>query len=313
MNGALIVDKPAGPTSHDVVARVRRAIGIRQIGHTGTLDPLATGVLPLLVGRATRLAQFLAGDEKAYVAGVRLGGATTTYDAEERTVRNSQGQPQALEPPSSCAASVSVAHLSDALQAFRGTFSQLPPRFSAKKVGGTPAYVLARRRQAVDLKPVEVTVGELTLVAYADGLVTLRVVCSSGFYVRSLAHDLGERLGCGAHLETLRRVRAGAFPEQRAVPLSVVEEEGAGALARLVPMADLLPRLSYVVVNERGARHVAHGRPLTPDDLHGVHGGPPADGPGGDRPVRVLDRAGTLLAVGLKAPGGLLRPTVVLM
>ena len=222
MNGVLVVDKPLGPTSHDVVARVRRAIGISRLGHTGTLDPLATGVLPLVVGRATRLARFLTSDEKEYLAGIRLGMATATYDAEERLVRNDSGELVALRPVADPPAFVE-GDLRNALTSFTGTFRQMPPPFSAKKLAGTPAYKLARRRKDVELKPVEVTVTELELVSYADGVATVRLVCSSGFYVRSLAHDFGARLGCGAHLESLRRIRAGEFGLQQATPLSVIQ------------------------------------------------------------------------------------------
>ena len=310
MNGVLVVDKPLGPTSHDVVARVRRAIGISRIGHTGTLDPLATGVLPLVVGRATRLAQFLTSDEKEYLAGIRLGVATATYDAEERVIRNTSGEPVALLPVAHRPAFVED-DLREALTSFTGTFWQMPPAFSAKKLAGTPAYKLARSRKDVDLKPVEVTVTELNLVSYVDGLATVRLVCSSGFYVRSLAHDVGGRLGCGAHLESLRRTRAGEFGLQQAVPLPVIQEEGAAALARLVPVESLLARLPHVVVNERGARRAAHGNALAAEDLRDAdRAAPTASAPG---PVRVLDADGALLAIGQQAGGGLLQPVVVLV
>jgi tRNA pseudouridine55 synthase len=303
MNGALIVDKPAGPTSHDVVARVRRALGTRKIGHTGTLDPLATGVLALLVGRATRLARFLASDEKAYIAAIRLGCATRTYDAEDRVVRTPGSL--TLQPPGQAVA-VPDMELREALGAFSGTFWQVPPPFSAKKVGGVTAHRMARRDIAVEIPPVQVTVRELELLAHEGGLVSLRIVCSSGFYVRSLAHDLGQRLGCGAHLETLRRTRAGEFGLDRSVPLDTIEADGSGAASRLVPMAALLQGLPSVVVNERGARRVAHGNPLSWEDLRDRGG--PAEGP-----IRVLDPDGSLLAIGQPGGSGLLQPVVVLM
>ena len=310
MNGVLVVDKPPGPTSHDVVARVRRSIGIPRIGHTGTLDPLATGVLPLVVGRATRLAQFLTADEKEYVAQVRLGCATATYDAEERVITDDEGRPVLLRPP---ARSVDVPHdaLREALPEFTGRYWQVPPPYSAKKVGGTPAYVLARLRKEVEIKPVQVVVRELELIAHAEALLTLRVVCSSGFYVRSLAHDIGQRLGCGAHLEGLRRTRAGEFTLAQTVPLKEIEEQGPDALGRLVPMADLLARLPHVVVNERGARRAAHGNALAAEDLWEAERTVPASAPPG--PVRVLDATGALLAIGEPAAGGLLQPVVVLV
>ena len=310
MNGVLVVDKPLGPTSHDVVARVRRALGIPRIGHTGTLDPLATGVLPLVIGRATRLAQFLALDQKEYVAGVRFGCATATYDAEDRIVRDPSGQPTLLRP---------VFHtpsfpedvVRGALAEFTGTYWQVPPPFSAKKVGGTPAYMLARLRKHVEIRPVQVTVNELELMRYHDGLATLRVVCSSGFYVRALAHDIGQHLGCGAHLESLRRTRAGEFMLSRAVGLAVIQAEGPAALAKLIPMPELLSRLPHVVVNERGARRAAHGNALAAEDLRDAERTLPRSR--GGAPVRVLDADGALLAIGEASDGGLLQPVVVLV
>jgi tRNA pseudouridine55 synthase len=310
MNGVLIVDKPLGPTSHDVVARVRRAIGISRIGHTGTLDPLATGVLALVVGRATRLAQFLAADEKEYVAGIRLGLATATYDAEERLVRNESGDPVRLLPVAA-PPGLADSDLRAALTAFTGTYCQIPPQFSAKKVGGTPAYMLARLRRDVELKPVQVTVTVLELIGYADGLATVRVTCSSGFYVRSLAHDLGQQLGCGAHLESLRRIRAGEFRLDQSVALAVIQDQRTEALSRLVPVEGLLSRFPHVVVNDRGARRAAHGNALAAEDLSEGDRTVPAPAPAG--PVRVLGADGALLAIGRPSDGGLLQPIVVLV
>jgi tRNA pseudouridine55 synthase len=312
MHGVLIIDKPAGPTSHDVVARVRRAIGIPRIGHTGTLDPLATGVLALVVGRATRLAQFLTADEKEYIAGVRLGWATRTYDAEDRTVRGAEGLLKVM-PPDGPAPAIERETIESALPPFTGTYAQLPPPFSAKKIAGTPAYLLARLQKDVNLKPAQVTVRSLDLLSYGDGLATLRIVSSSGFYVRALAHDLGQRLGCGAHLESLRRTRAGEFREVDATPLDVVQSEGVQALARLVPLASLLTKLPGVVVNERGAKRVTHGHALGSEDLReaGQVEGRDWTAPAG--PVRLLDAGGALLAIGQGAANGFLQPIVVLV
>ena len=308
MNGVLIVDKPVGPTSHDIVARVRRAIREKRIGHTGTLDPLASGVLALVVGRATRLAQFLASDEKEYLAGVRLGWSTPTYDAEARIVRDGNGRPIGLQPPPTIV-DVPVTDIAAALQPLRGSYDQLPPPFSAKKIGGTPAYRLARQQKPVDVRAVPVTVGELELVDAKDGLVELRVACSSGFYVRSLAHALGEALGCGAHLESLRRIRAGEFGIDRATPLAEIEDAGVAALDRVVPMPSLLSRLPHVVVNERGARRVAHGNALAAED---IDDGVRMTAAGAD-PVRVLNVDGALIAIGRAERDGVLQPVVVLV
>ena len=313
MNGVLVVDKPAGPTSHDVVARVRRAIRISRIGHTGTLDPLATGVLALVVGRATRLAQFLAGDEKEYVAGVRFGWATATYDAEERMVRGEDGTLRLLPAPHPAPPALTIEAVAACLPRFAGTYLQMPPPFSAKKIAGTPAYLLARLEKAVDLKPVPVTVRRIELLGFEAGLATIRVACSAGFYVRSLAHDLGRVLGCGAHLESLRRVRAGEFEEAQATALARIQEEGPEALRRLVPLGGLLSRLPGIVLTERGARRVAHGNAVWGEDLASasLEGGPEAEAV--DGPVRLVDQHGALLAIGRRGGGGLLHPSVVLV
>jgi tRNA pseudouridine55 synthase len=293
MNGVLVIDKPAGPTSHDVVARVRRAIRLRRVGHTGTLDPLATGVLPLVVGRATRLAQFLSADEKEYVADLRFGTATPSYDAEAGRIADTT-------------AAVEADVLRRLLDDFRGTYWQTPPPFSAKKVGGTPAYRLARAAKPVELKPVRVTVRVLELLSCADGRASLRIVCSSGFYVRSLAHEIGKRIGCGAYLEGLRRTRAGEFTLDHAATLEQLETEGVDAVSHLIPMSALLTLLPPVVVNERGARRAAHGNALAPEDLSEASAWSAAR-------VRVLDAEGTLLGIAEPVAGGLLHPVVVLV
>ena len=307
MNGVLVVDKPPGPTSHDVVAKARRAIGISRIGHTGTLDPYATGVLPLVVGRATRLAQFLTVDDKEYVAGVRFGKASPTYDADYRIHADDSGNVAVMGPPPRPPADVDAERIQAFLPDFTGTYLQTPPPFSAKKISGVPAYKLARRQVRVEIAPVPVTVHAITLEGYDAGLARLRVVCSSGFYVRSLAHGLGERFGCGAHLESLRRTRVGEFGLEHALPLDQLEREGPRALRHLVPMGSLMPFLPPVVVNERGARRAAHGNALAPGDL-----AEPAVAAAAPR-VRVLDTDGTLLGIAEPAEGGLLHPVVVLV
>jgi tRNA pseudouridine55 synthase len=307
MNGVLVLDKPAGPTSHDVVARVRRAVGVSRIGHTGTLDPLATGVLALVIGRATRLAQFLSGDEKEYEAGIRLGRATPTYDAEDRIhVDPATGARFLLEPPRP-PEDIDPARIGAALGDFTGTYLQAPPPFSAKKLAGVPAYELARRNQPVEVRPVRVTARSLTLERYENGLVRVRVVCSAGFYVRSLAHGVGQALGCGAHLETLRRTRAGDFRLDQAIGLDEVERLGPAAASHMIAMRSLLPLLPPVVVNEAGARRAAHGNALAPADL--------AEGSaaGVASCVRVLDAEGTLLGIAEPTGGGFLHPVVVLV
>jgi tRNA pseudouridine55 synthase len=300
MDGVLVVDKPSGPTSHDIVARVRRALGIRAIGHTGTLDPLATGVLALVVGRATRLAQFLSGSDKEYVADVRFGFATSTFD--------SVGEPAPPHPDGRRAVPEDLSGAVEArLDDFRGSRDQVPPPYSAKKIDGTPAYKLARSKKPVVLESVRVSVSELELVGRLGDAVRLRLVCSSGFYVRTLAHELGQALGCGAHLQALRRTRAGDFTLDQAIALDRIEAEGRAAQRHLLPMNRVLPGFPEVVVNERGARRASHGNPLGPEDLLS----PPPIAAG--QRYRVVDGDGTLLAVGRSGTNGILQPVVVLV
>ncbi len=333
MHGALLVDKPAGPTSHDIVAFARRALKTRGIGHTGTLDPLATGLLVLLVGHATRLSQFLVTDEKEYIADIRLGRSTATYDAE------------GLKPEAGgrrLEVGVTLEQVRAVLPDFRGTFPQLPPPFSAKKVGGVRAYEKARKNEAVDLKPVEVTVRELELLEPASdlqpptsdlqpptsnlqppasnlqppasslqppasSLLRLRIVCSSGFYVRSLAHDIGQLLGCGAHLEGLRRTRAGPFAVADALPLDAIEAAGESLAGRLVDLNTLLAGMPPVRLTDEGHRRAWNGNTLAPEHLED-----PRSMPGEVSKVRILDPSGQVLAVAERRADGLLHPLVVL-
>jgi tRNA pseudouridine55 synthase len=302
MDGVLVIDKPSGPTSHDVVARARRALREKRIGHTGTLDPLATGVLPLVIGRATRLASFLSSGAKTYEAHVRLGSATATYDAAERLA--------AGDPPPA-APEVPRAQLEEALEAFRGTYLQAPPPYSAKKIGGVAAYRLARRDVPAQPDPVPVTVSRLELGQYAAGLAIVTVTATAGFYVRSLAHDLGGRLGCGAHLEGLRRTCAGTFTLADAVPLEVVERNGLEAHDRLIPMQSLLPEFPTVHLNERGELRASHGNAVTIDDVE--HGSGAVLEGMQHQNVRLLTPSGALLGIAKPFPGGILRPTIVLV
>jgi len=297
LDGVLVVDKPVGPTSHDVVALVRRALREKRIGHTGTLDPLASGVLPLVIGRATRLASLLSSSEKEYEAGVRLGASTDTYDAASLPLGASPPSPPAVDRDA----------VEAALDRFRGPFEQMPPAYSAKKVGGVAAYKLARRQEPAALRAVPVATHTLVLVAYDDGLVTLRMVTTPGFYVRSLAHDLGQLLGCGAYLESLRRTRAGAFDLASAVPLEVIGRDPEAAVAKLVPLEQLAPELPAVRVTPRGATRVAHGNFLAVNDFAEKGSGPVSGA------VRVFDEGVRLLAIGRYGPDGVLRPSVVLV
>jgi tRNA pseudouridine55 synthase len=307
VDGVLIIDKPSGPTSHDIVATVRRAIREKRIGHTGTLDPLATGVLALVIGKATRLASLLSSVEKEYEATVRLGISTDTYDALGQPASASAG-PFSLERE----------QVERALDQFRGRFDQQPPPYSAKKVAGVPAYKLARKQKPADLTAVTVTVFSLDLLAFDETSIRLRMRTSAGFYVRSLAHDLGATLGCGGHLEALRRTRAGSFGLNRSVTLDRLLSDPAAALDPLIPIEEVLPELPAVRVTAPGAERAAHGNFLRPQDF--AETGPvPGSRPGGAEPgtgpllVRVFGPGGRLLAIAAAGPDGLLRPSIVLV
>ena len=211
MNGLLVVDKPAGITSHDVVARLSKIAGERSIGHLGTLDPMATGVLPLLLGKFTRLAQFFSDSEKTYTGTVRFGFATDTYDAE--------GEPAgpAVDPD------LTLDRIRSAAARFHGEIEQMPPPFSAKKIGGKPAYKLARAGQPVELKPVPIRISSFEVTGLEGDEAAFEITVSVGGYVRSIAHELGKDLRCGGHLSSLRRTRAGAFTLEQAHTLEELE------------------------------------------------------------------------------------------
>ncbi|HEY0006235.1 MAG TPA: tRNA pseudouridine(55) synthase TruB [Pyrinomonadaceae bacterium] len=320
MDGVLIIDKPAGLTSHDVVARVRRILGERRVGHTGTLDPFATGVLVLLVGRATRLAQFLSGAEKEYQAVVRLGYATETGDATGRP-RLAPGESESAagaKPDIEAAAALSLEQIEAALAGLRGESEQMPPMYSAKKVAGKKLYELARRGEEIERRAVPVTIYELEAVEIEGELLKsredgtremgLRVVCSAGTYIRVLAEDLGRSLGTAAHLSLLRRTRAGQFKIEDAARLEeLAERAGAGRLAGLIlsPGA-ALSRLPALHLTGEDARRVRHGMAL------GAGAFPDHDWQDGE-PVRLFDEQGQLMAVGVyEAASERLRPRVVL-
>ncbi|HSC29568.1 MAG TPA: tRNA pseudouridine(55) synthase TruB, partial [Vicinamibacterales bacterium] len=315
--GVLVVDKPAGPTSHDVVAVARRALHVDRIGHTGTLDPLATGVLPLVMGRATRLAALLSGSFKEYTAQIRFGASTPAFDATGRiAVDPATGQARVLVPPPPAPAGLSRESVERALDDFRGTFSQVPPPFSAKKKDGVHAYTRARRNERVDMRPVEVNVPALALLCYSPGLATVHVTCSPGFYVRSLAHDLGERLGCGAYLEALRRTRAGEFDLTQAAPLDEIEREGVAAADRIIPLERLLQAIPAAILTGPGARRASHGCPIRREDVAADTHPREAGTPGVPRSVerwRLVDGSGMLLGIAERGDGGLLHPVVVLV
>jgi tRNA pseudouridine55 synthase len=295
MDGLLVIDKPVGPTSHDVVARLRRTLEEKRVGHTGTLDPAATGVLPLVVGRATRLARFLSSAVKGYRATVRLGVSTDTYDATGIEQSRHEG------PLPDRAA------IERALDAFRGPFLQTPPAYSAKKVDGERSHRIARRasaNQGTAERPdaAGVTTSRIAIVGLDGSRLDLDLECSAGFYVRSLAHDLGERLGVGAHLEALRRTRSGDLTLADAVPLAAVDGRRDLAVAAMIPMRRMLPALPAVLLTADGVRLARHGRVLAPGA--GLATPRPGSGAGADVPacVRLIDPEGEL--VGLGRPAG---------
>lgn len=281
MHGVVVIDKPAGPTSHDMVDRVRRTLGLRRVGHTGTLDPFATGVLPICVGKATRLARFLGAGEKTYRATVRLGFATSTDDLTGTPL----GDPQPV--------SVDESALCEALSRLEGTYDQVPPAYSARHVGGQRLYELARRGEVGPRPAKAVTIRRITLIRLAGHEVEIEALCSPGTYVRALARDLGEALGTGGHLSTLRRTRSGSFGLEGAVP----GDDMSDAREQLVPLDHLLLELPAVRVGDEGRQRVQHGRDL---DEKSTEKGFPTD------PVewmRVLDDSGALVALAICRPG----------
>ena len=308
LDGVLVIDKPTGPTSHDIVACVRRSLGLKKVGHLGTLDPLATGVLPLVMGRATRIASLFTDASKQYDAVIRLGLITDTYDITGTVVGGSDAPAPDTASTGVGGPSLPPEAVTRAASGFVGSYTQRPPPFSAKKIAGIRAYDLARRQRPIELTPVRVTVEALTVLSIDGPRVRCRVVCSSGFYVRSLAHDLGNVLGCGGCLETLRRERHGPFGLPAAVPLAHIMEDAASVAMQLVPMGTLLPGIPGVVVSDLGARRATHGNPLRAADI--VSGAPTPPDAG---QVRILDKDGRLIAIANQRPDGALHPKIVLV
>jgi tRNA pseudouridine55 synthase len=307
MDGVLIIDKPQGLTSHDVVAAARRALGEKRIGHTGTLDPLATGVLPLVIGRATRLVRFLTASDKDYDATIRFGVTTDPYDMTGAETSRTDVVP-------------SRDAVLAAVQALTGDYLQPPPAFSAKKVEGRRAYRLARQDQPVALTPAPVRVARADLLEFTGACVRVALTCSAGFYVRSFAHALGELIGTGACLEALRRTRSGEFSLDMAVSMESLQD-ASRAGASLVALEGLLGRFPAVTLTDRGRVHVSHGRELGSEDYAAGPPHPPqlpSDGRGPDPLdpawVRLFDGTGVLVALATRghAPGSL-HPSVVLI
>jgi tRNA pseudouridine55 synthase len=290
VNGLLILDKPAGMTSHDVVARTRRIVGERSIGHLGTLDPMATGVLPLLLGRYTRLAQFFGRMEKAYTGSIRFGQATTTYDAE--------GEPVGPSTPVSLDAEVLRVHA----QHFNGELLQTPPAYSAKKIGGRRSYSLARAGETIELAPVRIVVHDFTITSVDADTAQFCVTVSAGGYIRSLAHDLGQQLGCGAHLASLRRVAAGPFHADAALSLDELATLAeVGELERRLPHPrTLLPELPSTTADAQTAGRMRNGAMCNLADFSAAPY------------VKVFANRHELIGIAQRIAGTLFQPAVVI-
>lgn len=289
MNGLLVIDKPAGMTSHDVVAIVRRAAGERSIGHLGTLDPMATGVLPLLVGKYTRLAQFFGDSQKWYEGRIRFGFATDTFDAEGTATSSTK-------PLSS-----SLKELQQLAALFRGTIDQVPPVFSAKKIQGTPAHKLARAGAEVPVKPARITIHDFCLLSLEGDEVTFTMQVSAGGYVRSVAHELGQLAGCGAHLSMLRRTRAGAFTLDQAISIEDLKALGISEIeARLPHPRTLLPEMPSITVDDQTAGKIRNGMQVNLPDFSSAS------------LVKIFTTPVDLLAIGRRIAGTLMQPIVVM-
>jgi tRNA pseudouridine55 synthase len=291
VNGILILDKPGGMTSHDVVARVRRATGEQSVGHLGTLDPMATGVLPLLLGKYTRLAQFFSTSEKAYSGSIRFGFATDTYDAEGQMVGEARDVVMTLDGVRVEAAK------------FLGEIEQMPPPFSAKKIEGKPAYKLARAGKTPELKPVKITVDAFAIESVAGDTAQFSMRISAGGYVRAIAHAMGQALGCGAHLASLRRTAAGVFTLDES--LTVDEMEGLAAEGKLESRMPhprrILPEMPAVTADEQTVGRIRNGMQVNLPEYSGA------------AMVKIFEGQRDLVAVGRRVAGTLFQPFVVLV
>jgi tRNA pseudouridine55 synthase len=289
MNGLLVLDKPSGITSHDVVAIVRRATGEKSIGHLGTLDPMATGVLPLLLGKYTRLAQFFGQAEKHYTGQIRFGFATDSFDSD--------GTPTSDAQP----LSLSLEELQTLSKKFHGEIDQLPPIFSAKKINGVPAHKLARAGVEVAVKPARITIHNFELTSLEANTATFKMSVSAGGYVRSVAHELGQLAGCGAHLSSLRRTQAGAFTLELAITIDRLKSASVAELETLLPHPrTLLPEMPSVTVDDQLAGRLRNGMQVNLPDFSQV----PL--------IKVFTAPTDLLAISRRIAGTLFQPIVVL-
>ena len=290
MNGLLLLDKPAGMTSHDVVRRVRRATGEESVGHLGTLDPMATGLLPLLLGKFTRLAQFYGQAEKAYTGTIRFGFATDTFDAAGAPASEAKPLTHSLE------------QLRELASHFHGEMLQTPPVYSAKKINGTPAYKLAREGKPVPVKPARIVISRFELMALDGDSAAFAIEVSAGGYVRAVAQELGQLAGCGAHLASLRRTRAGCFRLEDAMTLDQMEQRVAeGSLEGVLPHPRmLLPEMPAVTVDEQTCGRIRNGMAVNAPEYSSA----PL--------VKIFSSQRDLLAIGKRVAGTLMQPMIVL-
>lgn len=282
-SGLLLIDKPPGITSHQVVEFVRSSFPITKVGHLGTLDPFATGLLPLLLGRATRLSQFLMGRDKVYIADIRLGEARDTYDLAGEPISERRE------------VSFKEERIKEALSRFQGRILQYPPPYSAKKVKGKKLYQYAAKGEEVEVKPKEVEIKEIELLRTEGSLITIRVHCSAGTYLRSIAHDLGQMLGVGGYLSSLRRIKFATYSVVEALPLlrAAVLARVGGLSPYLIPMEELLPEFPKVVVDELGRKRVLSGCDLGASLIVS----PPQEDELDAPYFRLFDKRGELLAL----------------
>jgi len=289
LNGLIVVDKPSGMTSHDVVSIVRRATGEKSIGHLGTLDPMATGVLPLLLGKYTRLAQFFGKAEKQYTGGIRFGFATDTFDAE--------GQPSAKPAP----LTQSLDELRILAQHFHGEMDQMPPVFSAKKINGVPAHKLARAGKEVAVKPARISIHSFDLLSLEGDTATFAIHVSAGGYVRSVAHELGGLAGCGAHLCALRRTQAGPFTLEQSIMLDDLKALTPAEIeARLPHPRAILPDMPSVTVDDKTAGRIRNGMQVNVPEFSQAS------------LIKVFTGPRDLLCIARRIAGTLVQPEIVL-
>jgi tRNA pseudouridine55 synthase len=294
MDGLILVRKPLHLTSHDTVIRIRTLLQTKRVGHFGTLDPLATGLLMIAVGKATRLFSFYSKYDKTYIGRIKTGFSTDTYDAE--------GKPTSAEST----AYPDQTRVEHALREFEGTIDQVPPPYSAKKHKGRPLYVYARQNKQIEAKPVRVSIHSLQLLAYEPPHIEVKIHCSSGTYIRSLAHDLGQALGCGAHLAGLKRTAVGSFSLEQSFHLddleTLIQKNEYGQF--LIPLESLLPEMGKIILKESGKALVQNGNRIFSENIQKLIPSecPSSDIEDEDQVFRLFSSDGRLMALAKKIP-----------